>query len=340
MPKDLATEPSSPTWEAPRRLTESTSWNGRTGVTTHYIPRITPVAKALDHAARHLANLCRPTASLSDLEAFFAKWQDPANAGRLQPNALAWFDHSDVLGSAVSSGREDVVRVLLGQGLRPGEWDVFMALIAVKQGGSSKEVLSLFLEHGWEINRAVNEFTTPILGYLINNEELVQWCLSLGATPDAAGPRGYTAMQSAVSDAPLKTLQLLVAHGGTIRNTDLVAHAASAYCPSNRDRLPVIQYLLEQGAPIDTYYMSHSSAWNSVDHGMYIRFGKQNALHRAISGGEKELVQFLLERGADAKLEMFSLKTKFQSKRPVELAEMLGFEDIAILLKRWLRSVL
>ncbi|KAI9680247.1 MAG: hypothetical protein M1822_007246 [Bathelium mastoideum] len=331
---DLATEPSAPNWEAPRPLTSSAIYHGRTGETTHYTPHTTPATEALDQAARRLSELCSATTSLSDLEAFLAKWQDPANPGRVQPNALVWFDDAAVLGTAVRSGREDILRVLLAQGLRPGEEDVLAALDAEEQKGS-KEALSLFLDNGWEIDRAVNQYTTSILGCLIGNEELVQWCLSRGATPDVAGPMGHTAMQRAASSASLETLQLLAAHGGTIQNTDLVAHAAFAYCNSGRDRLPIIQYLLEQGVPIDAYYMSQSSAWKSVDNSMFLTYGEQNALHLAISHGKKELVQLLLERGADAKLEMFSLKTELKRKRPVELAEMLGYRDIVALLRKY-----
>ncbi|KAI9700582.1 MAG: hypothetical protein M1820_006736 [Bogoriella megaspora] len=315
----LASEPSEPNWEPPRFLKPVQISSCRTGETTHYIPHVTPAAEALNQAAQRLVRLCYHNSTLTEYKAFLAQWQDPANPGHLQPNALAWFNEPTIcsaLSAAVDNAREDILRVLLAQGLRPGEWAISSAVRAARQRGS-KEALSLMLENGC----------------LVGDEELVRWCLSLGAIPDCAGPMGNTAMQRAASIWSLESLQLLTAHGGTILNTDLIAHAAFTYQSSDRDRLYIIDYLLEQGAPIDAYWMCHSLTWKSNENGMFLWDGEQNALHLAITRGKKELVQFLLKRGADVRLEGYTLETEYKRKKPVELAEIYGFGDIAALLR-------
>lgn len=141
-----------------------------------------------------------------------------------------------------------------------------------------------------------------------------------------------TAMHRAAAFGSLDMLKLLVSHGGIIADTDLVAHAALAYCNGDQDRVEVIRYLLDNDVPVDTYYMSHSERWSCASNSLFLTFGRQNALHFAISYGKKELVELLLARGADPTLKMFSLPTELKQKEPRELASLLGYEDIAVLL--------
>lgn len=140
-------------------------------------------------------------------------------------------------------------------------------------------------------------------------------------------------MHGAATSGSLQILKTLIAHGGVIEGTDLVAHAATS-CRWKDGRFEMIQYLLDHGVPIDAYYMGHSERWNSGSNSFYLMDGHQNALHLAISDNNRELVELLLSRGADRNLEMFSLKTQFKRLRPRELASLLGHEDIAALLQR------
>ncbi len=143
---------------------------------------------------------------------------------------------------------------------------------------------------------------------------------------------GETAMHRAATLGPLEMLKFLVSHGGIIAGTDLVAHAALAYCNGREGRVEVIDYLLDNGISINDYYMGHSEQWNTATNSLFLTYGRQNALHFAISYGKKELVEVLLSRGADKLAEMFSLRTKLKKKQPRELALLLGYEDIAMLL--------
>ena len=138
-------------------------------------------------------------------------------------------------------------------------------------------------------------------------------------------------MHSAATSGSLQIIKTLAAHGGIIKGTDLVAHAAMS-CKFKDGLLEMIRYLLDDGVPIDAYYMGHSERWNSGSNSLYLMDGYQNALHLAISDNNRELVELLLSRAADRNLETISTKTQFIRMWPRELTSLLGYEDIAALL--------
>lgn len=168
--------------------------------------------------------------------------------------------------------------------------------------------------------------------YLARDLAAVRWCLKRGASPDAASPIGYTAMQQAASTGSLEVMKELVAHGGTIAGTDLVAHLAFGLRQLTKTRLEVLRFLVNHGAPVDAYYMSRSQAWGASNNLVSLNYGRQNALHLSISEGNRDLVKVLLALGANPELEMFSLKTGLRQTRPRDLAQFLGRDDIAELL--------
>lgn len=151
-------------------------------------------------------------------------------------------------------------------------------------------------------------------------------------------------MQRAVTYAPLEATKLLVAHGATIKGTNLLAHAACAHVqakatsgsqtPQFEDRRETIYYLLDQGALIDAHYSATMNP--NMQTGDGILFGTTTALHFAIAGTQVDLVQFLLERGAQIYLKGWSTwRTEGQEVNSVELARMCGFEDIAVMIEDW-----
>lgn len=145
---------------------------------------------------------------------------------------------------------------------------------------------------------------------------------------------GQNAMHRAAAYGSLETLKILQGQGGAIKGTDLIAHAALAHCNGSEDRLEIIQYLLDSGAPIDAYYMSHSERWNSPENSLFLTYGKQNALHFSITYNRISLAEFLLSRGADPTLKMFSLSTRLEEREPQELASLLGRDEFVVLLQR------
>lgn len=138
-------------------------------------------------------------------------------------------------------------------------------------------------------------------------------------------------MHSAATSGSLQIIKTLAAHGAIIKGTDLVVHAAMS-CKFKDGLLEMIRYLLDDGVPIDAYYMGHSERWNSGSNSLYLMDSYQNALHLAISDNNRELVELLLSRAADRNLETISTKTQFIRMWPRELTSLLGYEDIAALL--------
>ncbi|KAJ8115552.1 hypothetical protein OPT61_g2823 [Boeremia exigua] len=332
--EQFASDPSQPTWEAPPTLElddfQLDDFQPRT--IQKQSPHANTRTESLARAQRELARLCSSTDSKPELEDFLATWRDPQQPDRVQPNALAWFQVIEPLATAIRNSREDLVPILLAHGIKPERPDVWAALEVLESTGS-RTALEMLLQGGWEIDQPLNENATSMLGYfVVQNQDLVAWCLSLGASPNASSPLGQTAMHRAAAYGSLKILRLLSSHGGLITDTDLVAHAALAYCNGDKDRVDIIQYLLDNGAPIDEYYMGHSERWNTATNSLFLTYGRQNALHFAISFGKKELVEILLSRGADRLAEMFSLRTELKKKQPRELALLLGYKDIAMLL--------
>ncbi|KAF2999244.1 hypothetical protein E8E13_002651 [Curvularia kusanoi] len=324
MDQEFASSPSESTWEPPRVL--------HTFIRS-YPDEITTRGQVFRRAQEELWELCKATGSCSALEDFLKRWRDPKHPDRIQPNALAWFEEEDFIACALSNGRQDAVRIMQAHGVKPGEVAVLAALTILEETASKQE-LELILEGGWGIDEPVSHSSPPLLGYMIsiNNEDMVDWCLARGASPNAASPIGGNAMQKAAAQGSIDTLKTLRSHGGTIEGTDLVAHAAFTYRSGEEDRLEIIQYLLDNGAPIDAYYMGNSEEWNSTSNPRFLWQGEQNALHFAISNNNKDLLELLISRGADRGLEMLSLQTEYKKLKPRELASLLGHEDLVALL--------
>lgn len=117
-----------------------------------------PRAQALDEAACTLQGLC-DHGSIISLQGFFSKW---TNNGVMQPNALAWFEYRNPLRIAVRNDREEVVRLLLDAGLKP-DGGIEDALARIRDG-QDRTILSLLVEHGWNINEPTSDFGPPVLG--------------------------------------------------------------------------------------------------------------------------------------------------------------------------------
>lgn len=167
---------------------------------------------------------------------------------------------------------------------------------------------------------------------LLADEEMVRWCLSLGADPGACSPLGDTIMQRAASYASLNVLKLLIEHGGLIRERDLVARASSNRKSDDPGCLEVVRFLLDHGAPMDAYFAEGTI--QTKDCCLMSVMGGQNALHFAIGDGRRDLVKLLIERGADRGLPAWSAwRTKGRTVSPVELARICGHEDLVDLLE-------
>jgi hypothetical protein len=141
-------------------------------------------------------------------------------------------------------------------------------------------------------------------------------------------------MQEAAMHASLNMLKLLLNHGGCVSHGGLLAHAAYSYTigtpEEQAERFEVIRLLLDQGVPVDAYFLETQS-----DHCCEAMvFGRLNALHFAVHNGKRELVKLLLDSGTDRNLPAWSVTmTRGKELSPAELAKAAGFEDIVGLLE-------
>jgi ankyrin repeat protein len=130
--------------------------------------------------------------------------------------------------------------------------------------------------------------------------------------------------------APLSVIKLLLTHGGTVTDTDAVAQGVIGHIRGRLDRLEVVEYLLDYGAPIDVYAYKNYERCQSL-----IKIeGLENGLHRATRAGNREMVDLLLKRGADIKYTTGRVTASRDrwDLTALDIARTKGFDDIASLL--------
>ena len=145
--------------------------------------------------------------------------------------------------------------------------------------------------------------------------ELTLWFLSHGANPNATCGLDITSLSIAVRDASFEIIQILFDHGGSIAHGQLLHFAAIRRFP---DRLDVLNYLLNEGAPVNSLMYENDA--DSYEQEKFSGLG--TALHSAASAGYLDMVDMLLSRGADP-----SIKNS-RGKLAVEEAEYYGWNEV------------
>ncbi|KAK7914200.1 hypothetical protein PG985_011903 [Apiospora marii] len=344
----FSSQPADPGWEPPRfrdlhvhQIKFSHSGTDRDAasdrITPSEPPPLTDRAKALDAAAMELNTLCASNAPLADVQVFLTNWGEtpefPISTTDseylpLQPNALAWFNDTNAVQWACQNDHRDLVEVLLekGLGIKPR---AVMHAVAQMRETKDRGTVQLLLDHGWDINKPFDDDSVPIMGMVVDDHELVQWCLARGADPNVASASGRTIMGRAASYASLDTLKLLFEEAGALPHRGaLVAHASLSHNEGTSERLDVVRLLVARGAPVDAFYME--SRPESDQCCEWLALGGQNAPHFAIWGGNRDMVELLLGLGADKDMPVCSmLKTDGKTLFPAELAKLCKHEDIA-----------
>ncbi|KAI0470525.1 ankyrin repeat-containing domain protein [Xylariaceae sp. FL0804] len=353
----FASDPSDPTWEPPRWMdthrilfhcchTRDTGSPGSEsaprdeGIRVGVGNKLSERAQALSDVATELSTLCVRSSSdsdttLGDVRAFLERWIDPADPGRrVQPNVLVWLNDTRALEDACMHHRPDLVRLLLDVGLTVKSTAVSMAAKRFRETTDS-ELVGLLLDAGWDINEPLG-VNGPLLGAVLGNPEAVSWCLSRGADPTAGGPKAILVMELAAGTCSLATLQALIDHGGRVTDGSLVAHASKSYGEHKPDGVAIVRFLLDRGAPVDAPY-TWGGGWDPPDSCLRFYHGDHNALHYAVCGGKRDMVELLLARGADRTIPSRNVMVRNELGdrpwSPAELAVKYGHEDIARLLR-------
>ncbi|RDW70514.1 ankyrin repeat domain-containing protein [Aspergillus mulundensis] len=191
-----------------------------------------------------------------------------------------------VMIQAVRQDQRDVVVELLQHGL-PASQDYALEAINHK----SKEVLSILLQQGWDINQPTSELRPPALGYAVHDDDMTLWLLDHGADPNKQCSIDLTPLSYAVERASLPTIKLLLDRGGDVSKGQLLHHAVER----QSDTVEVLAVLLERGAPLNSkMYENHYFSWR-----LYYFMGLGTALHKAAELGKVDVVRYLVGQGAD-----------------------------------------
>ena len=136
------------------------------------------------------------------------------------------------------------------------------------------------------------------------DDPLCDWFLTHGADPNIANSAGYNALDLAAGSThpgfqPLAVLQTLIQHGGQPARSSALTLAAKAQRPSS-ETIEIMAYLLDHGALINARQME----WRPERHdNCTSKMMDGTALHVAVRRMDEEMVEFLLRRGADPRVE-------------------------------------
>ncbi|KAI1271873.1 hypothetical protein F5Y07DRAFT_381624 [Xylaria sp. FL0933] len=215
---------------------------------------------------------------------------------------------------AIRLDRTTFVAYLLDQGLklcRLAGWEA----ISHK---CSPTMWQVFVDHGhFDISAPLEEFGLPPLGYVLDNEALINWFLARGADPNAESQWGLTPFLKAVGHAPLSIVKLLHAAGGSPAISVPFVCSPHPPPPPNSDvtpesRLEVLRYLLDAGADPNAKKWAHNAKGYASD------FDWGSGLNAALANSRPELAEELLRRGARTDVPTYNFAS--QGETALELA--------------------
>ncbi|KAK2808312.1 hypothetical protein FQN50_004872 [Emmonsiellopsis sp. PD_5] len=252
--------------------------------------------------------------------------------------AQFWHDHSlircSALVPAILSGSWEIVQAMLKAGYRP---DALSLLVAIKR--SSPADIAELIKHGADVNsRARRDLDTPLqLAVRFKRADLVQTLLSNGADVNAPPPVGVplhnkledepnelaprTALQAAVERGHLEIIDILLAAGANVNgplSLDLgrTVGATELQFAAAKGHLGIAKRLMELGAKIDAPRADTKG---------------RTALEGAAEQGRLDMVQFLLENGANT----LDGRGVWQYHRAIGFAQRYGHRTVARLLEDW-----
>ncbi|KAI2787646.1 hypothetical protein POX_f08020 [Penicillium oxalicum] len=178
------------------------------------------------------------------------------------------------------------IKELLDRGLH---MDTLYTLEAVN--AQAKDILEVFLKNGWNINQPISELKPPLLGYAIQDKEMVAWLLDHGADPNRQCVIDLTPLSLAIESAPVSVIQLMLNRGGDIRKGQLLHHAIERHS----DNITVLSLLLGKGADINsTMYEDHYPS-----RALFSFMGLGTPLHKAAELGKADVARYLVSKGAN-----------------------------------------
>ena len=123
------------------------------------------------------------------------------------------------------------------------------------------------------------------------------WLLDHGADPNKRCQIDLTPFSMAVVTAPLANIQLLLERGADVKKGKPVHYAIDR----ETNVIPVLQLLLQHGAAMNTPLYDRKQDYASWRLFLFRNLG--TPLHLAACAGRMDVVEFLLNKGADTTLE-------------------------------------
>lgn len=122
---------------------------------------------------------------------------------------------------------------------------------------------------------------------------MLRWLLDHGADPNKQCSIELTPFSIAVVTAPLANIELLLTEGADVNKGKPVHYVIDR----EKDVIPVLQLLLDHGAPVNTPLYDRKQDYNSWR--LYYFRNLGSPLHLAACAGKTDIVKFLLNNGAD-----------------------------------------
>ncbi|KAI0533761.1 hypothetical protein GGR58DRAFT_521151 [Xylaria digitata] len=183
---------------------------------------------------------------------------------------------------AIRLDRTTFVAYLLDSGVKMSR----LAAWEASRHRCSSTMWQVFVDHGnFDISTPMEDFSLPSLGFVLDNEALIEWFLAQGAEPNAESLFGLTQSLTPVDEG-------------------------SGVTPESR--LEVLQYLLDAGADPNAKKWAHNSKGYASD------FDWGSGLNAALANDRPELAEELLRRGARTDVPTFNIAS--QGETALELA--------------------
>ena len=178
-------------------------------------------------------------------------------------------------------------------------------------------IFEVLLKHGMDPNMKFVERETVLLS-VMHNEEIVRLLLAHGADPSIAPP--YSSQYDLRTPWPKKPLNcaarkstelfdLLIAHGAKLEESLPLHGAVWGDADDGGERIPMMKHILELGVDI-----------NQLDEVRSMR-ARGTALHHAVILKRTKTVEFLLDNGADPRVESGCCAYALHKATALQLAE-------------------
>ncbi|XHF97076.1 hypothetical protein AWENTII_000679 [Aspergillus wentii] len=244
-------------------------------------------------------------------------------------------------GSAVQAasfgGNQQIVRLLLAHGARPNiENGFFGSAIQAASFVGNPQIVQLLLGQGANPNSESEDFG-PALQLASGNghQQVVETLLSHGADVNLQRDGGYTALYEAAKNGHDRVAKILLDHGAdmdTARYSITALHKAS-----EQGHHKVVELLLNHGADIEAAQYGDTPLCIASNKGhqkvVEILLRRRaavtpKALHSAAKAGNLQIVEILLDHGAD--INAFNISTSEETA--LFIAAKRGHEEVVNIL--------